>query len=196
MANIDYDEIKERFKTQLESSDVPYRALLALLARGLNLVYPLVDLEWKKGKKLYKNMVIDTIKYIEARGNKSSNSDAMKSIISGNSLSLVLIDANESGAKISAFIAATTQSAFELSRLSLKSNSITKIRTQVAEIYVACFQAVHVFGMEYDPQLQTYKTTITNCINKLTNSLTKLCQESSNNLWDDDTGIPQSFFDS
>ena len=195
MANINYDEVKERFKTQLESSEVPYRASLALLARGLNLVYPLVDLEWKKGKKLYKNMMIDTIKYIEARRNKSSNYDAMKSIVCGESLPLVWKNADESGAKISAFIAATTKSAYDVSQLSLKSISITKIRTQVAEIYVAYFQAVHAFGMEYDPQLQTYETKITNLFKQLTNSLTKLCQESSLNLWDNDTGIPQSFFD-
>ena len=48
MANINYDEVKERFKTQLESSEVPYRASLALLARGLNLVYPLVVEKRKK----------------------------------------------------------------------------------------------------------------------------------------------------
>ena len=155
MANINYDEIKDTFKTQLESSKVPYRALLALVACGLNLVYPLVDLEWKKGKKLYKNMIIDTIKYIEARGNKSSNYDGMKSVICGTSLPLVWKTADESGAKISASIAATTNSAYELSQLSLKSNSLTKIRTQVAEIYVACFQVVHLFGIEYDPKLVT-----------------------------------------
>lgn len=196
MANINYDEIKDTFKTQLESSKVPYRALLALVACGLNLVYPLVDLEWKKGKKLYKNMIIDTIKYIEARGNKSSNYDGMKSVICGTSLPLVWKTADESGAKISASIAATTNSAYELSQLSLKSNSLTKIRTQVAEIYVACFQVVHLFGIEYDPKLQIYETKITNLFRQLANCLQKLCQESSHNFWDDDTGIPQSFFNS
>ncbi len=45
MANINYDEMKDNFKAQLESSKVPYRALLALIARGLNIVYPLVDLD-------------------------------------------------------------------------------------------------------------------------------------------------------
>jgi hypothetical protein len=183
MSNKNSDELAQKIVQRFGDAKVSKRALSALMANTFLKMYFIIDREWKQGKKLYKNMILTSIRYLEECGSGNYN-NILESLIAINSLVLVCENSSDAGAIITAAIAATIKETYD----ALETNEISVIRKRIG-VQISFFGTIINLSKQESLISQEELTTLSH---NIVANLTYIVDKFDSGEWNENTLIHQS----
>lgn len=182
MSNKNSDEIAQKIVQRFGDSKVSKRALSALMANTFSKMYFIID-KWKQGEKLYKNMILTSIRYLEECGSGNYN-NIMESLVAINSLALVCKKSSDSGASLTAAIAANIKETYD----ALETNEISVIRKRIG-VQISFFSTIVNVSKQESLISQEELTTLSQ---NIAANLKYILDKFDSGEWNENTLIHQS----
>jgi len=183
MSNKNSDELAQKLAQRFGDANVSKRALSALMANTFSKMYFIIDREWNQGEKLYKNMILTSIRYLEECGSGNYN-NIMESLVAINSLALVCKKSSDAGASITAAIAASIKETYD----ALETNEISVIRKRIGG-HISFFSTIVSVSKQESLISQEELTTLSQNIPA---NLKYILEKFDSGEWNENTLIHQS----
>ena len=183
MSNKNSDELAQKLAQRFGDANVSKRALSALMANTFSKMYFIIGREWKQGEKLYKNMILTSIRYLEECGSGNYN-NIMESLVAINSLPLVCKKSSDAGASITAAIAASIKETYD----ALETNEISVIRKRIGG-HISFFGRILILSQQESLVSREETTTISQ---NITANFKYILEKFDSGEWNENTLIHQS----